>query len=326
MISQEVKKILFEGDKKVATRNAYGEKLAELGEVNKDIVVLDCDLSKSTMTALFARKFPERFFNMGIAESNMMSVAAGLATMGKIPFASTFGVFASKRACDQVSASIAYPGLNVKICATHTGLAVGEDGATHQAIEDVAIMRAIPGIVVISPSDGTETGKVIEAVIRYKGPCYVRLGRSASPVIFNDDYVFRIGKGVRLFEGKKATIVSAGFTTHICILAAKKLEAAGIEVDLINMSSIKPMDEELLIESAKKTGLVITVEDHNIIGGLGSAVCEVLSEKYPARVVRMGVKDKFGASGTLSELYEAYGFDESSIIKTVKENILNKIV
>ena len=326
MISQEVKKILFEGDKKVATRNAYGEKLAELGEVNTDIVVLDCDLSKSTMTALFARKFPERFFNMGIAESNMMSVAAGLATMGKIPFASTFGVFASKRACDQVSVSIAYPGLNVKICATHTGLAVGEDGATHQAIEDVAIMRAIPGIVVISPSDGTETGKVIEAVIRYKGPCYVRLGRSASPLIFNDDYVFRIGKGVRLFEGKKATIVSAGFTTHICILAAKKLEVAGIEVDLINMSSIKPLDEELLIESAKKTGLVITVEDHNIIGGLGSAVCEVLSEKYPARVVRMGVKDKFGASGTLSELYKAYGFDESSIIKTVKENILNKIV
>ena len=326
MISQEVKKILFEGDKKVATRNAYGEKLAELGEVNKDIVVLDCDLSKSTMTALFARKFPERFFNMGIAESNMMSVAAGLATMGKIPFASTFGVFASKRACDQVSASIAYPGLNVKICATHTGLAVGEDGATHQAIEDVAIMRAIPGIVVISPSDGTETGKVIEAVIRYKGPCYVRLGRSASPLIFNDDYVFRIGKGVRLFEGKKATIVSAGFTTHICISAAKKLEADGIEVDLINMSSIKPIDEELLIESAKKTGLVITVEDHNIIGGLGSAVCEVLSEKYPTRVVRMGVKDKFGASGTLLELYEAYGFDESSIIKTVKENILNKIV
>jgi len=326
MISQEVKKILFEGDKKVATRNAYGEKLAELGEVNKDIVVLDCDLSKSTMTALFARKFPERFFNMGIAESNMMSVAAGLATLGKIPFASTFGVFASKRACDQVSASIAYPGLNVKICATHTGLAVGEDGATHQAIEDVAIMRAIPGIVVISPSDGTETGKVIEAVIQYKGPCYVRLGRSASPLIFNDDYIFRIGKGVRLFEGKKATIVSAGFTTHICILAAKKLEAAGIEVDLINMSSIKPIDEELLIQSAKKTGLVITVEDHNIIGGLGSAVCEVLSEKYPTRVVRMGVKDKFGASGTLSELYEAYGFDESSIIKTVKENILNKIV
>lgn len=326
MISQEVKKILFEGDKKVATRNAYGEKLAELGEVNKDIVVLDCDLSKSTMTVLFARKFPERFFNMGIAESNMMSVAAGLATMGKIPFASTFGVFASKRACDQVSASIAYPGLNVKICATHTGLAVGEDGATHQAIEDVAIMRAIPGIVVISPSDGTETGKVIEAVIQYKGPCYVRLGRIASPLIFNDDYVFRIGKGVRLFEGKKATIITAGFTTHICISAAKKLEADGIEVDLINMSSIKPIDEELLIESAKKTGLVITVEDHNIIGGLGSATCEVLSEKHPTRVVRMGVKDKFGASGTLSELYEAYGFDEVSIIKTVKENILNKIV
>lgn len=326
MISREAKKILFEGDKKVSTRNAYGEKLVELGETNKDIVVLDCDLSKSTMTALFARKFPERFFNMGIAESNMMSVAAGLATMGKIPFASTFGVFASKRACDQVSSSIAYPELNVKICATHTGLAVGEDGATHQAIEDVAIMRAIPGMVVISPSDGTETGKVIEAVSYYKGPCYVRLGRSASPLIFNDEYVFRIGKGVRLFEGKEATIVTAGFTTHICISAVKKLEDDGIEVDLINMSSIKPIDDELLIESAKKTGLVITVEDHNIIGGLGSAACEALSEKYPVRVVRMGVKDKFGASGTFPELYKAYGFDESGIIKTVKENILNKAI
>src|SRR4030043_513542 len=195
MIPEKIKKILYEGDKKVATRNAYGERLAQLGEINKDIVVLDCDLSKSTMTALFAKKFPERFFNMGIAESNMMSVAAGLATMGKIPFASTFGVFASKRACDQVSASIAYPGLNVKICATHTGLAVGEDGATHQDIEDVAIMRAIPGILVISPSDGNETLKVIDAVAVYKGPCYVRVGRSASPLIFNDDYVFRIGKG-----------------------------------------------------------------------------------------------------------------------------------
>lgn len=321
MISESVKNILSSEEKKIATRTAYGDKLAELGERNINIVALDCDLSKSTMTATFAKKFPERFFNMGIAESNMMSVAAGLATMGKIPFTSTFAVFASKRACDQVSSSIAYPGLNVKICATHTGLAVGEDGATHQAIEDVAIMRAIPGIIVISPSDGTETGKVIEAVTQHKGPCYIRLGRSASPLIFNDGYVFRIGKGVRLFDGKRATIVTAGFTTHICISAVKKLEADGIEVDLINMSSIKPIDEELLIESAKKTGLVITVEDHSIIGGLGSATCEVLSEKYPVRVIRMGIKDKFGASGTPSELYEAYGFDEVSIIQTVKENI-----
>ena len=321
MVPENVKSILYNGDKKVATRNAYGERLAELGETNKDIVVLDSDISKSTMTAIFAKKFPDRFFNMGIAESNMMSTAAGLATMGKIPFASTFGVFASKRACDQVSISIAYPNLNVKICATHCGISVGEDGATHQAIEDVAIMRAIPGIVVISPSDGTEARKVIDAVVNYKGPCYVRLGRSASPLIFNDSYSFKIGKGVRLFEGEKASIVTSGFTTHICISAVKKLETEGIEVDLINMSSIKPIDEELLIDSAKKTKIIFTVEDHNIIGGLGSAVCEVLSEKFPTKVIRIGVKDKFGSSGSLSELYAAYGLDEQSIIKTVKENI-----
>jgi transketolase len=323
MIPDKVKNFLFDGDKKVATRNAYGEKLVELGEKNNDIVVLDCDLSKSTMTALFAKKFPERFFNLGIAESNMMSVAAGLATMGKIPFASTFGVFASKRACDQVSISIAYTGLNVKICATHTGVTVGEDGATHQAIEDVAIMRAIPGIVVISPCDGTETKKAIDAIVEYKGPCYVRLCRGAGPVIFNDNYIFEIGKGIKLFEGKnpKATIVTAGFTTHIALSAAKKLEAEGIEIELLNMASIKPLDDNLLIESAEKTNLVITVEDHSIIGGLGSAVCEVLAEKMPARVIRLGVKDKFGASGTPSELIAAYGFDEASIIKTVKDNI-----
>jgi transketolase len=321
MVPENVKSILYEGNKKVATRNAYGERLAELGETNKDIVVLDSDISKSTMTSIFAKKFPDRFFNMGIAESNMISAAAGLATMGKIPFASTFGVFASKRACDQVSISVAYPGLNVKICATHCGISVGEDGATHQAIEDVAIMRAIPGIVVISPSDGTETKEVIDAITDYKGPCYVRLGRSACPLIFNDNYEFKIGKGVKLYEGSRATIVTAGFTTHICISAAKKLEDEGIEIDLLNMSSIKPIDEELLINSAQKTKLVFTVEDHSIIGGLGSAVCEVLSEKLPTKVIRIGVKDKFGASGSLSDLYAVYGLDEASIIKTIRENI-----
>ena len=321
MVPENVKSILYEGNKKVATRNAYGERLAELGETNKDIVVLDSDISKSTMTSIFAKKFPDRFFNMGIAESNMISAAAGLATMGKIPFASTFGVFASKIACDQVSISVAYPGLNVKICATHCGISVGEDGATHQAIEDVAIMRAIPGIVVISPSDGTETKEVIDAITDYKGPCYVRLGRSACPLIFNDNYEFKIGKGVKLYEGSRATIVTAGFTTHICISAAKKLEDEGIEIDLLNMSSIKPIDEELLINSAQKTKLVFTVEDHSIIGGLGSAVCEVLSEKLPTKVIRIGVKDKFGASGSLSDLYAVYGLDEASIIKTIRENI-----
>ena len=321
MISDEVKSILYEGDKKVATRNAYGERLAVLGETNKNIVVMDCDLSKSTMTVIFAKKFPDRFFNFGIAEANMMSTAAGIATMGKIPFVSTFGVFASKRACDQVSISIAYTGLNVKICATHCGISAGEDGATHQAIEDVAIMRAIPGIVVMSPSDGTETAKIIDVAAEYKGPCYIRLTRGVGPLIFNEKYEFKIGKGIKLFDGSKATLITAGFTTHICMSAAKKLQAEGIDIDLINMASIKPIDEQLIIESAKKTGLVFTVEDHSIIGGLGSAVCEVLSEKYPVRVVRIGVKDKFGASGSPLDLYAAYGLDEAGIIKVIRENL-----
>ncbi len=322
MLNKKIEDILnATGDKKIATREAYGATLAELGESNKDIVVLDCDLSKSTKTAVFGKKFPDRFFNMGIAESNMMSVAAGLAAMGKIPFASTFSVFATKRACDQVSISVAYPKLNVKICATHSGVTLGEDGATHQAIEDVAIMRAIPNILVLSPADATETKKVIEKVTEYNGPCYVRLCRGASPVIFNDNYEFEIGKGVQIMEGDKATIIGAGFTTHIALEAATKLEEEGIETDLINMASIKPLDGDLIIESVQKTGLVITVEDHSIIGGLGSAVCELLSEKSPAKVIRLGVQDKFGASGTASELVKAYGFDSEAIIRTVKDNI-----
>ena len=321
MITESIKKILSTDDRKVATRKAYGSRLAELGEKNKDIVVLDCDLSKSTMTSIFAQKFPDRFFDFGIAESNMISVAAGLATMGKIPFVSTFAVFASKRACDQVSISVAYPHLNVKICATHSGISIGEDGATHQAIIDTAIMRAMPGMVVLSPCDETETKKAIDKVAEYKGPCYVRLCRGSAPVIFNDNYSFEIGKGIKIMEGDDVTLIGAGFTTHITLQAAKKLEQDGIEVDFINMSSIKPIDSKLITESAKKTGLVITVEDHNIIGGLGSAVCEVLSEKSPAKVIRLGVKDKFGSSGSPSELISAYGFDEENIIKTVKENV-----
>ncbi|MCE5329805.1 transketolase family protein [bacterium] len=318
MITDAAKKVLSQESKKIATRTAYGETITALGEVNENIVALDCDLSKSTMTALFAKKFPERFFNFGIAEANMMSAAAGLATIGKIPFASTFAVFATKRVADQISSSIAYPHINVKICATHSGISVGEDGATHQAIEDVAIMRAIPGIIVLSPCDAKETEKVIKAVADYNGPCYVRLTRSNIPVIFNDDYKFEIGKGNRIMEGTKATLISTGFMTHIAFEAAKKLEGQGIEIDFINMPSIKPLDEELVVESAKKTKLVVTVEDHNIIGGLGSAVCELLSDKFPVRVIRMGVQDKFGASGETYELIKAYGFDEESIIKTVK--------
>ena len=321
MITESAKKILETEVKKAATRTAYGEAIAELGEKNINIVALDCDLSKSTMTAIFAKKFPERFFNFGIAEANMMSAAAGLATTGKIPFASTFAVFATKRVADQISSSIAYPHLNVKICATHAGISVGEDGATHQAIEDVAIMRSIPGIVVLSPSDSVETKKVIAAVAQYNGPCYVRLTRSNIPVIFNDSYDFKIGKGIKLMEGSKATIISTGFMTHIAFEAAKKLDSQGIDVDLINMPSIKPIDEEIIVESAKKTGVVITVEDHNIIGGMGSAVCELLSEKLPTRVIRLGVKDKFGTSGETYELINAYGFGEENIIETVKSVI-----
>ncbi len=322
MINKEIEKILSkEEGKKIATREAYGNKLAELGEVNSDIVVMDCDLSKSTKTAVFAKKFPDRFFNMGIAESNMMSAAAGLATMGKIPFVSTFSVFATKRACDQVSISIAYPKLNVKICATHSGITLGEDGATHQAVEDVAIMRSIPDIAVFSPADAVEAGKVIETAAEYDGPCYVRLCRGGAPVIFNDSYKFEIGKGTKIMEGGAATIISAGFTTHIALDAARILEDEGIEVDVINMASIKPIDEDLIAESAAKTGLVITVEDHSIIGGLGSAVCEVLSAKNPVRVIRLGVQDKFGSSGNPAELVTAYGFDKDAVAAAVRDNI-----
>lgn len=321
MLNKEIEAVLSNEGKKAATRTAYGEILAELGETNRNIVALDCDLSKSTMTSIFAKKFPERFFDMGIAEANMMSVAAGLATTGKIPFASTFAVFATKRAADQVSSSIAYPGLNVKICATHAGLSVGEDGATHQAIEDVTIMRAIPGITVLSPCDATETKAIIEYAAAHEGPYYIRLTRSNIPVIFNENYRFELGKGIKIMEGSAATLIATGFTTHLALQAASELNDEGIEVDFINMASLKPLDDELVLESARKTGLVITVEDHNIIGGLGSAVCELLSEKLPTKVVRMGVMDKFGASGEPMELIKAYGFDKDSIKAKVKSLI-----
>lgn len=322
MINREIEKYLNkEDDKKIATRQAYGDKLTELGEKNSDIVVLDCDLSKSTKTAVFGKKFPDRFFNMGIAESNMMSVAAGLATMGKIPFVSTFSVFATKRACDQVSISVAYPRLNVKICATHSGITLGEDGATHQAVEDVAIMRSIPNIAVFSPADAAEAGRVIETAAEYDGPCYVRLCRGGSPVIFNDSYKFEIGKGIKIMDGEAATIISAGFTTHIALEAARMLEEEGIEVDVINMASIKPIDEDLIVQSASKTGLVVTVEDHSIIGGLGGAVCELLSRKNPVKVVRLGVQDRFGESGDPAELVTEYGFDKDAVAAAVRENI-----
>ena len=321
MIPDNIRNILSTDKDKISTRDAFGIKLVELGSENNSIVVLDADLAKATKTIKFAEKFPNRFFNFGIAESNMMCAAAGLATMGKIPFSATFGVFATKRACDQVSASIAYPKLNVKIVGTNAGISAGADGATHQAIEDVAIMRSIPNILVFSPCDAVETRKVIEEIVKYNGPCYLRLCRGDSPVIFNDNYNFKIGKGVQLCKGDKATLISTGFTTHIALDTAEALEKEGLDIDLINIASIKPLDEELIVSSARKTGLVITVEDHNIIGGLGSAVCEFLSENYPVKVIRLGIDDKFGTSGSPDELISAYGFDKESICKVVKENV-----
>jgi transketolase len=321
MIPRNVKKVLSSENKKIATRDAYGTRLAEVGELNDDIVVLDSDLSTATGTYVFAKKYPDRFFNFGVAEANMMGAAAGLATFGLIPFVSTFAVFASRRACDQVAISISYPNLNVKICASHSGISVGEDGPTHQAIEDIAIMRSIPGITVLSPCDEVETRKVIDKVIEYKGPCYIRLCRIDTPSIFNSDYDFEIGKGIRIMEGGDATIVCTGFTTHIALEAAMALEKDGIEVDLINMASIKPIDKDLILESAKKTNLVITIEDHSIIGGLGCAVSDVLSETNPVKILKLGVQDRFGSTGPPYELVSAYGFDEQSLINIVKKNV-----
>ncbi|MDY5212172.1 transketolase family protein [Intestinibacter sp.] len=305
----------------IATREAYGQALVELGDLRDDIVVLDADLSKSTKTGEFAKKFPKRFFNMGIAEQNLVGAACGLSTTGKVPFVSTFAVFATGRAFEIIRNSVCYPNLNVKICATHAGITVGEDGASHQSIEDISIMRSIPNMTVLVPADGIETKKMIFEITKSMGPVYVRLGRSSIPTIFNEDYNFEIGKGTIIREGTDATIIACGIMVNEALNASKQLEAEGINVRVVNMSTIKPIDKELIIDSARKTGAIVTAEEHSIIGGLGSAVSEVVTEECPVIVKKIGVNDVFGQSGTPSELISAYGLTADNIIKKVKEAI-----
>jgi transketolase len=310
---------------KVATREAYGKTLAEIGLKNENIVVLDADLSKSTKTADFKQVCPERFINMGIAEGNMMCVAAGLASCGKIPFVSTFAMFAAGRAFEQIRNSICYPMLNVKICATHAGITVGEDGASHQAIEDISLMRSIPGMTVISPSDARETAEVVKAIANFNGPCYIRLGRlGVNDINTSQDYKFEIGKAITLREGKDATIIATGIMVDAALDAYNSLAEEGIKVRVINIHTIKPIDIEAVTDAARETGLIITAEEHSIIGGLGSAVCEVVGENYPVPVIRVGVKDTFGESGKPAELLKAYGLTCEDVVKAVKRGLLVK--
>jgi transketolase len=307
---------------KMATREAYGKTLAKLALEKDNIVVLDADLSKSTKTADFKKVAPERFFNMGIAEGNMMAVAAGISTCDKVVFASTFAIFAAGRAFEQVRNSICYPKLNVKVCATHAGITVGEDGASHQSVEDISLMRSIPNMTVISPSDAVETEAAIRAVAEMKGPCYVRLGRLAVPVINdNPEYNFEIGKGVTMREGKDATIVATGIMVDAALEAYNLLVEKGIKVRVVNIHTIKPIDTDILVNAARQTGVIITAEEHSIIGGLGSAVCEVVSERHPVPVIRVGIKDTFGESGKPAELLKAYGLTAEDIVKAVLKGI-----
>ena len=305
--------------KKIATRESYGNALAELGAEYENLVVLDADLAAATKTGIFKKAFPDRHIDFGIAECNMMGIAAGLATTGKIPFASSFAMFAAGRAFEQVRNSIGYPKLNVKIGATHAGISVGEDGATHQCNEDIALMRTIPGMVVINPADDVEAKAAVRAAIEHEGPVYLRFGRLAVPVI-NDtpDYKFELGKGVVLREGKDVTIIATGLPVSECLAAADKLAADGIDAKVINIHTIKPLDEDLVVKAAKETGKVVTVEEHSVIGGLGSAVCDVLSEKCPTQVMKIGINDTFGESGPAVELIKKYGLDADSIYEKVK--------
>ncbi len=307
----------------IATREAYGKALAEFGDTY-DMVVMDADLSGSTKTGVFAKKFPERFINCGIAEGNMMTTAAGIATTGKTVFASTFAVFASGRAFEQIRNSICYPNLNVKIGATHAGLSVGEDGASHQAIADMAVMRALPNMIVLNPADAVETKCAIKAAIEYNGPVYIRLGRLGVPVIFDEaTYKFEIGKGQLINDGDDITIIATGLMTTEAIKAVETLKAEGVNARLINIHTIKPIDRDIIIKAAKETGHIVTVEEHSVIGGLGSAVAEVLAEEYPCKVTRIGVQDVFGQSGKPYELLDMYGLTDKNIVAKVKE-ILGK--
>lgn len=308
----------LENREKIATREAYGRVLVDLGKKYRDLVVLDADLSKSTKTSEFARHYPERFFNMGIAEQNLMGTAAGFALAGKIPCASTFAVFAVGRAFDQVRNSIAYPALNVKIVASHAGITVGEDGASHQSIEDISLMRSLPNMTVIVPADATETARAVEAAVEYRGPVYIRLGRPAVPVLFGDDYEFRLGRAAVLREGKEAAIFATGIMVYEALKAAALLAEEGIEAAVVNVSTIKPLDEQAVVGWARKTGAVVTAEEHSIYGGLGSAVAEVLGEHCPVPLVRVGIRDRFGESGRSDELLEAFGLTAPYIAQAVR--------
>lgn len=306
--------------KKIATRESYGNALVELGKKHEDVVVLDADLAAATKTGVFKKAFPERHIDCGIAECNMMGVAAGIATTGKVPFASSFAMFAAGRAFEQVRNSIGYPKLNVKIGATHAGISVGEDGATHQCNEDIALMRTIPGMVVINPSDDIEAKAAVEAAYEHVGPVYLRFGRLAVPVINdNPDYKFELGKAVTLKEGTDVTIIASGLPVPEALAAAEKLAADGISAAVINMHTIKPLDEGVVIKAAETTGKIVTVEEHSIIGGLGSAVCDVVAEKAPAKVMKIGINDVYGESGPAVELVKKYGLDADSIYAKVKE-------
>ncbi len=305
--------------KKIATRDSYGNALASLGREHENLVVLDADLAAATKTGIFKKEFPERHIDCGIAEANMIGIAAGLASTGKVPFCSSFAMFAAGRTFEQIRNSVGYPHLNVKIGATHAGISVGEDGATHQCNEDIALMRTIPGMTIINPSDDIEAKAAVKAAYEMEGPVYLRFGRLAVPVINDrEDYKFEIGKGVVLKEGRDLTIIATGLEVAESLAAAEKLEAEGISVEVINMHTIKPLDVDLVVRSAAKTGKVVTVEEHSIIGGLGSAVAEVIAEKQPAKLLRIGVEDRFGESGPALKLLEKYELDAAGIYKKVK--------
>lgn len=305
----------------LATRQAYGKALVELGASNNNIVVLDADLSKSTMTAGFAKEFSDRFINVGIAEQNLMGIAAGLASYGKVPFASTFAVFATGRAFEVIRNSICYPKLNVKVAATHSGITVGEDGGSHQSVEDIALMNSLPNMSVFVPADARETEQVIKYAAEHVGPCYIRLGRLNVEDIFDDSYQYQYGKGVQLVDGTDATIIATGLMTQKAKEAAQLLQEEGINVRVIHMPTIKPIDRELIEKAARETKFILTAEEHSVIGGLGSIVSSVTSETFPAKVVKLGMNDEFGESGTPNELLEKFGLTAANIVKLVKENL-----
>lgn len=311
--------------KKIATRQAYGDALVEFGK-DERIVVLDADLSASTRTNAFRKEYPKRFFNMGIAEANMMSVAAGIASCGKIVFASSFAIFAALRACEQVRNSICYPRLNVKIGATHAGISVGEDGASHQAVEDMGIMRSIPNMTIISPADAVETYAAVKAAIEYEGPVYLRLGRLAVPVIYDENtYKFEWGKGVTLVDGSEVTIIATGLMVHEALAARSLLEKEGISTRVIDIHTVKPIDKDIIIKAAKETGAIVTAEEHNVHGGLASAVSEVVAENYPVPVKFVALMDRFGKSGKPAPLMEEYGITSKDIIEKAKNAIKMKL-